>query len=85
MCQTSHPHRAPMDEIIELQRQLNKFSNAIAEFEAMGAELRARPIDARVADMIRLNRETVNAMRRSAELVEERLRNAETRAKPPQG
>ena len=67
-------------EIVELQRQLTKFANAIAEFEAMGAELKTRRHDARLVDMLRLNGETVNAIRRSAELVQERLKHAQLKA-----
>jgi hypothetical protein len=74
----SHPESHD-EQIAELHRQLHRFSNAIAEFEAMGAELKARQPDARVADMIRLNRETINSMRRSAELVQERLKSLEAR------
>ena len=67
-------------EITELKRQLSRLSNAIAEFEAMAAELKERRPDARVTEMIRMNRETLTAIYRSAEIVEERLQQAEFRA-----
>jgi hypothetical protein len=80
MSDSGSPLESP--EILELQRQLMKFSNAIAEFEAMGAELQTRRRDARILDMLRLNQETVNAIRRSAELVQERIKHAQLRARP---
>ncbi len=57
---------------------MHDYSNRIAEFEAMGSELKSKPRDARIADMIRINQETLNAFRRSAELLMERLRLAES-------
>lgn len=65
------------DHITVLQRQHHKYSAAIAEFEAVEAELKLRPRTARTLDMIRLNRETINAMKRSIELIEERMRHRE--------
>jgi hypothetical protein len=73
------PNRPETDELLELQRQLQRYSTGIAEFKAMAAELKMKRLDARVADMIRLNRETIGAMQRSAELVEHRLKLLEAR------
>lgn len=58
-----------------LNLQLAKYEAAIAEFTAIDAQLQLQEKTARTADMIRINRETINAMERSAELVRERLRN----------
>lgn len=56
-----------------LQLQLNRYEAAVAEFHAIEAQLKQQPISARVSDLIRINRETINAMARSAEMVKERL------------
>jgi hypothetical protein len=56
-----------------LERQLAKYDAALAEFMAIDMQLRSQEISARASDMIRINRETINSMTRSAELVRERL------------
>lgn len=68
------------DSVAELQRRLHDNSSRIAEFEAMGVELRLKPRDARIADMIRINADTISTLRRSAELLEQRLKHVESNA-----
>jgi hypothetical protein len=64
------------DLVATLNQQLAKYDAAIAEFSAIDSQLRLQARNARVADMLRLNRETINAIERSAELIRERLRSA---------
>jgi hypothetical protein len=59
-----------------LQLQLAKYQAAITEFLAIDAELQQQPVTPRVMDMRRINRETINAMERSIELVHERIASA---------
>ena len=83
MSTASKPSPPENDAIGELRRQLHVNANRIAEFEAMGAELKLKPRDSRIADMIRINQETVNTFRRSAELLEARLKQAEASVLAP--
>ncbi len=64
-----------------LRLQLQNFNDAIIEFTAIEAELQRQPKTVRSADLLRINRETINSMTRSAELVRERLVAVATR--PP--
>lgn len=64
-------------DLSTLQRQLAKYETAIAEFAAIDAELERQPRTARVADMLRVNKETIRAMERSIELVRERIATAQ--------
>jgi hypothetical protein len=68
---------ADSDLVHSLQNQLHKYESAIAEFTAVDSQLKLNPLTARVADMIRINRETINSMERSAELVRQRIKLAE--------
>jgi hypothetical protein len=64
----------PDREAIEkLERQLAKCEEAVTEFSAVDAQLRDQKLNPRVADMIRVNRETIGAMERSMDLIRERL------------
>ena len=74
----AHPAMTSED-LLALQKQLTKYESAITEFRAVEAELQCAPVTARTADMMRINRETINAMERSIELVQERLRGARER------
>ena len=65
-----------------LELQLAKYENAIEEFKSMDTELRRQPLTARVADMIRLNLETIQAMTRSVELVRARIDAMQPAPKP---
>jgi hypothetical protein len=65
------------DIVAALNQQLAKYDAAVTEFSAIDAQLRMQERNPRVADMLRLNRETINAIERSAELVRERLKNAQ--------
>lgn len=56
-----------------LKKQIAKYDAALTEFLSVECELRLRSDSARVADMRRINRETINAMERSLELVRMRL------------
>lgn len=67
---------AETDLIKALNHQLAKYEAAVAEFTAIDAQLQAQERTARVADMIRINRETINAMERGASLIRERLKSA---------
>jgi hypothetical protein len=60
-----------------LQRQLAKYETAIAEFAAIESELQHQSVTPRVADLLRINRETIRAMERSIELVRERIAAAD--------
>ncbi len=64
------------DLVTSLKLQLAKYDAAIAEFNAVDAQLRMQAKDARVSDMLRVNREAINSMERSAELVKVRLSRA---------
>jgi hypothetical protein len=66
------------DLVTALNHQLAKYDAAIAEFSAVEAQLQLQPRTPRVVDMLRINRETINAIERSAELVRERLAAAAT-------
>ena len=66
----------PEADIPALQRQLAKYEASLAEFTAVEAELRLRTQSAYTADMLRTNRETINAIQRSAEMVRARLDSA---------
>jgi hypothetical protein len=61
------------DLVATLSQQLAKYEAAVEEFRVVEAQLQAQRLTARLADMLRLNRETINAMERSAELLRERL------------
>ena len=63
----------PDTELSTLQKQVAKYESALAEFLLIESELRLRGTSARVADMLRINRETINSMERSLELVRMRL------------
>ena len=64
---------ADHDAIDALERQLDKCDAALTEFSAIDAQLRDQKLTPRVAEMIRVNRETIGAMERSMELMRERL------------
>jgi hypothetical protein len=64
-------------ELSTLRKQVEKYEAALAEFLLVESELRRRGSSARVADMLRINRETINSMERSVELVKMRLAAAE--------
>ncbi|HUR58398.1 MAG TPA: hypothetical protein VM029_11850 [Opitutaceae bacterium] len=66
----------PDTELSTLQKQAAKYESALAEFVLIENELRLRGSSARVADMLRINRETINSMERSLELVRLRLASA---------
>lgn len=56
-----------------LERHLDKCEAALTEFSAVDAQLRDQALTARVAEMIRVNRDTIGAIERSMELMRERL------------
>ena len=60
-----------------LQHQLKRYESAAEEFSAIEAHLQAQEKTARVVDMIRINRQTIGAMRRSADLIKERIAAAQ--------
>jgi hypothetical protein len=64
---------ADYDAIETLERQLAKCEAAITEFSAIDAQLREQRLNPRVADMIRVNRDTINTMERSMALMRLRL------------
>jgi hypothetical protein len=65
-----------------LQKQLAKYETAVAEFVAVEVELQRQSVTPRIADMLRINRETIRAMERSIELVRERIAAAEAALRP---
>lgn len=67
---------ADYDAIETLERQLAKCEAAITEFSAIDAQLREQRLNPRVADMIRVNRDTINTMERSMALMRLRLLTA---------
>lgn len=64
---------ADHDAIDALERHLDKCEAALTEFSAVDAQLREQKLTPRVAEMIRVNRDTIAAMERSMELLRERL------------
>lgn len=63
-----------------LERHLDKCEAALTEFSAVDAQLRDQTLTPRVAEMIRVNRDTIGAIERSMELMRERLAAARAAA-----
>lgn len=64
-------------ELIDaLERKLETCEAALTEFSAVDAQLREQKLNPRVSDMIRVNRDTINSIERSMDLMRERLRAA---------
>lgn len=64
---------ADHDAIDALVRHLDKCEAALTEFSAIDAQLRDQRLTPHVAEMIRVNRDTIVAMERSMQLIRQRL------------
>jgi len=64
---------ADHDAIDTLERHLDKCEAALTEFSAIDAQLRDQRLTPQVAEMIRVNRNTIASMERSMALIRQRL------------